>query len=120
MIWPAHADSRPHDHGTWGVVAVLEGDLKVTEYEREDDGSVPGKGRLRQVAELTAGPGTVACALPPHDEHHRLANPTSATTITVHTYGRAIEACNVFDLDTGTYEVLHPTYTSEPGANLLT
>lgn len=114
MVWPPHADSRPHDHRTWGVVGVLQGDLHVTGYEREDDGSVPGRARLRPTGELTAPPGAVAHVLPPHDEFHRLANPSDGTTITVHTYGRPIEACTVFDLETGTCEEVHPSYTSTP------
>ena len=114
MAWPAGADSLPHDHGTWGVVCVHEGALQVTDYERTDDGSEVGVAHLKALCTARAEAGAVASVLPPHDEHHRIQNPTDRLAVSVHTYGRPIERCTVFDLDAGTCEDARPAYTSVP------
>lgn len=89
MIWPPHSRSAAHDHGTWGVVAVTEGEVDVTNFEREDDGRDPSRARLRAACTLRAGPGAVATVLPPHEDFHSVYNPSdSRVAVTIHTYGR--------------------------------
>lgn len=89
MIWPPHSGSAAHDHGTWGVVAVAEGEVDVTNFEREDDGRDPSRARLRAACTLRATPGAVATVLPPHEDFHSVFNPSdSRTAVTIHTYGR--------------------------------
>jgi predicted metal-dependent enzyme (double-stranded beta helix superfamily) len=88
MIWPPHSGSAAHDHGTWGVVAVTEGEVDVTNFEREDDGRDPSRARLRAACTLRAAPGAVASVLPPHEDFHSVYNPSdSRTAVTIHTYG---------------------------------
>jgi len=89
MVWPPRMGSAPHDHGTWGVVAVVEGAVEVTNFEREDDGSQPGFAVLRPVCTLHAERGAVATVLPPHEDFHGVYNASdSLTAISIHTYGR--------------------------------
>ncbi len=109
MAWPAGADSQPHDHGTWGVVGVLEGQLELTEYDVSDDG-----GGLKETGKVQAGPGDVAYVVPPHKDVHRMRNTSDSTTVTVHVYGKPIESCQAFDLETGATSTITPTYTSRP------
>ena len=111
MAWPAGADSQPHDHGTWGVVGVLEGELELTEYEPITDGE-----KLREKTRFTAGPGDVASVIPPAKDVHRMRNASDSTTITIHVYGQPIESCRAFDAETGESRLLTPTYTSTPEA----
>jgi len=109
MAWPVGGDSQPHDHGTWGVVGVLEGQIELTEYE-----AASGSGGLKETAKVVAGPGGVAHVLPPNKDIHRMRNVSDSTTVTVHIYGKAIESCQAFDVETGETSTITPTYTSVP------
>lgn len=113
MVWPPGTGGLPHDHGIWGVVAVTEGELEITDFEREDDGSDVERAKLVPRANVRAIPGTVTHVLPPHDDHHALRNPSEDTTaVSVHTYGRDLRECRVFDLDTQRSEVVELEYTN--------
>jgi predicted metal-dependent enzyme (double-stranded beta helix superfamily) len=114
MAWPAGGDSLPHDHGTWGTVGVLEGTLQVTTYDRMDDGSDPLRAELMPTCTLRAEQGAVASVLPPHDEYHRIENPTGSLALSLHTYGREITRCHSYDLVSGAGTVEEPIYTSRP------
>lgn len=102
MVWPPGTGSAPHDHGTWGTVAVLEGNVLVTNYDREDDASEPLHAHLRALRTIRARPGDVATVLPPHEDFHSVVNPSNDQfALTIHTYGREPSSSNVVDLRTG-------------------
>ncbi|MEM8709492.1 MAG: cysteine dioxygenase family protein [Planctomycetota bacterium] len=109
MVWPAGADSQPHDHETWGVVAVLEGELEVTEYERGPRGE-----GLVVTARVTTRPGDVAWVIPPERDLHRMRNTSGRPAITLHTYGRAIETCHAYDERSGERRLVRPEYSTRP------
>ncbi|MDH3604429.1 MAG: hypothetical protein OEU26_32890, partial [Candidatus Tectomicrobia bacterium] len=50
-------DVPPHDHTTWAVIVGVQGTEENRFYERIDDGSVPGKGQLKQVGGEMVRPG---------------------------------------------------------------
>jgi len=114
MIWPPGSGGEPHDHGTWGIAAVSEGMIRITSFDREDSGSVPGHARLTERSWIDAGPGAVACVLPPHDEYHQVRNLTDERAISIHTYGADIRYCNAYDVEQQTTEVQYPTWTRRP------
>lgn len=88
MVWPAGRGGPPHDHGTWGVVAVAEGEVEVTNFEREDDGRDPERAVLRPLGTIRGKPGAVAWVLPPHEDFHCVLNPSQEqAALTIHTYG---------------------------------
>jgi predicted metal-dependent enzyme (double-stranded beta helix superfamily) len=88
MVWPPRTGAAPHDHGTWGTVAVVEGAVEVTNFEREDDGSRPDLAVLRPLGTVHAERGAVATVLPPHEDFHAVFNASpDRTAITIHTYG---------------------------------
>jgi len=96
MVWPAGVGGPPHDHGTWGVVSVVEGTVEVSQYE------LVGGASLRELATVEAGPGAVAHVLPPHEDWHRVRNVSSQhPALTLHTYGKDIVKNRVFDEATG-------------------
>lgn len=98
MAWPPGIMGAPHDHGTWGVVAVLEGHVQITDYERDDDGSTADQAALREVGSIVAGPGEIATVLPPHRDFHRVGNASrSAPALSLHTYGADVRHCHVLD-----------------------
>lgn len=111
MVWPAGADSRPHDHDTWGVVAVLEGELEVTEYDRAPSGD-----GLAVTARVTTRPGDVAWVIPPERDLHRMRNTSGQPAITLHTYGRSIASCHAYDERSGERTVVTPVYSTTPAA----
>ncbi|MEM9382310.1 MAG: cysteine dioxygenase family protein [Planctomycetota bacterium] len=108
MVWPKGADSQPHDHGTWGLAAVLEGALEITEYEPESN----GRGLSVQDT-FVARPGDVAVVLPPDRDLHRIRNVHDGESISLHVYGKNIEACEVVDTQTGTSRTVEPTYLTD-------
>jgi len=101
MVWPPGTGGWPHDHGTWGVVAVAEGAVDVTNFEREDDGSDPRHATLRPLPTLHARAGAVAWVLPPHEDFHAVRNAADGgTSVSIHTYGR--EPCTFHAVDPAT------------------
>lgn len=61
-----------HDHGSWGVACVVDGQDRYQRWERLDAGETPGTARLRLVEEYVSGPGDVAYWFDrPHDIHNQ-------------------------------------------------
>jgi predicted metal-dependent enzyme (double-stranded beta helix superfamily) len=83
--WLPGRGVAPHNHGTWAVVAGVEGPERNTFWRREDDGSRSGYARIVKVAEKDFGPGDVLTLLP--DAIHSVRNETGAVTVSLHTYG---------------------------------
>jgi predicted metal-dependent enzyme (double-stranded beta helix superfamily) len=81
---PGHGVA-PHNHGTWAVVAGVDGPERNTFWKRLDDGSRPGHARIVKVAEKDFGPGDVLTLLP--DAIHSVRNDTAAVTVSLHAYG---------------------------------
>jgi predicted metal-dependent enzyme (double-stranded beta helix superfamily) len=78
-----------HAHDTWGVFWVLQGALRVTDYELVD-----GAARAQRSARITAG--GAQCFCPPVSDWHRVATPADGLqTVSLHLYGPG------FDLHTG-------------------
>ncbi len=79
----------PHNHTTWAVIAGVFGDEHNVFYERTDDRSAPGTGRLRKTGELTVRPGN-ACALLP-DDFHTIEVTGGKPSLHLHLYGMSLE-----------------------------
>ena len=56
--WLPGRGTPPHDHGTWAVVAGLEGTERNSFWKRLDDRSRPGYAETVMVGERTFGPAT--------------------------------------------------------------
>ena len=96
-LWEPGEGTPVHDHGTWGVVGVLEGELKVTRFRRLDDGKTPGYADLREAGGGLRTPGSVLTLVPPHEDIHQVKNRHDGGSWTLHAYGRDISDCNTFD-----------------------
>jgi len=95
----------PHDHTTWAVIVGVDGEEENFFYERADDGSVPGKGTLRQVREEVVRFGTGVTLLP-QDIHHIQTG--AKPNMHLHMYGLSLEHLPnrvQFDTAQGTYKV---------------
>lgn len=115
MVWPAGICGLPHDHGTWGVVVVAEGDVEITDYTADRLDPSSDRVRLRERSRVIGQRGATAYVLPPNDEIHRVRNVTpNGIAVSIHTYGRDITSCRTFDLATGAATWTDVGYDSLP------
>jgi predicted metal-dependent enzyme (double-stranded beta helix superfamily) len=56
----ADAPTPVHNHNSWGVICVIGGRDRHILWAREDDGSHPGRARMRVVESRELGPGDIA------------------------------------------------------------
>lgn len=88
LSWLPQRGTQPHDHGTWAVVAGVDGLEKNEFFERADDRSRPGYAELRKVGEKVCGVGEVLAM--PRGVIHSVWNETEAVTVSLHIYGKHI------------------------------
>src|SRR5690606_20327515 len=97
LVWLPGQSTPIHDHSAWGVMGIVENELEEVAYDRLDDGSREGYAELREARGRMVGAGTVSYVLPPYEEIHRIGNPTSRPSLSLHVYGRDLDEVNVFD-----------------------
>lgn len=111
MAWPPGIQGGPHDHGTWGVIAVAEGEVILVNYEREDDGKNPSVVKLSPRDRVEGHVGDVGYVLPPEVDFHTVGNACKEQfSLTIHTYGRDITECNLACPESGQLTRVFPTY----------
>jgi predicted metal-dependent enzyme (double-stranded beta helix superfamily) len=86
IAWLPDRGAPPHNHGTWAVVAGVDGSEKNTFWKRLDDGSRPGYAEIISEGERVFGPGEVVAFLP--DDIHSVTNETDQVTVSLHVYGK--------------------------------
>ena len=84
--WLPGRGAPPHNHGTWAVVAGVDGPEKNIFWKRLDDGSRSGYAEIRIQGEKVFGPGDVLVMLP--DSIHSVVNETDRVTVSLHIYGK--------------------------------
>src|SRR5579863_6545588 len=93
--WRAGSRAPAHDHGTWALIAGVEGEEINTLWRRKDDGSRAGFAEIEEFSRVAVGPGQVLC-IGDHDIH---TVSTASPALAVHIYGMnttSIER-NIFD-----------------------
>jgi len=104
IVWRPGQWTPVHDHGSWGVVGVLEGALHERAWLRTspDDGRdaaitlVPG-------GVLVLGPGSVTSFVPNPDHIHVTGVPADAPPVlSLHLYGRNMNSFHMYDIGAGT------------------
>jgi predicted metal-dependent enzyme (double-stranded beta helix superfamily) len=83
--WLPGRGAPPHNHGTWAVVAGVEGLERNTLWSRVDDGARPGYAESRKSSERVVGPGDVLVFMP--EAIHSVVNESAQVTVSLHVYG---------------------------------
>ncbi len=92
VSWLPGRGTPPHDHGTWAVVAGVEGTERNIRYKRLDDGSRPGYAELEVKHDFNADEGDVVSIK--NSGIHAVINETDSITLSLHTYGKHINYTN--------------------------
>ena len=86
--WLPGRGTPPHDHGTWAVVAGIEGVERNIRFNRVDDNSRADYAELEEKHAFDAAPGELVCMKT--GGIHQVTNETDEMTLSLHTYGRHI------------------------------
>ncbi len=101
--WSPGQTTSIHDHLTWAVVGVCEGEERESIYRRTDDGSNPKRARLEVVGERINKKGHVT--LLGRAGIHRIDNVSIAPSLSIHMYGLDIGTAERHSYDPVTGEV---------------
>ncbi len=87
-VWHPGQTTPIHDHLTWAMIGVYEGEEREALFRRTDDGSNPKVAQLEMVSERTNTKGHVTVL--GHRGIHRVDNVSGKSTWSIHVYGRDI------------------------------
>ncbi len=104
VSWEPGNGVVPHDHGTWAVVAGIEGQERNTTYARLDDRSRPDYAEIEVKTEAFASPGDLVCIKT--GGIHSVWNDSDKVTLSLHTYGTHVNYTrrHQFNLETNAAE----------------
>ncbi len=112
LVWQPGQWTPVHDHGTWGVVGVVEGVLQERNYIRTDGHHDRDSGiELRRGGITLLAPGSVSTFVPNPDHIHVTGVPdTGPPVLSLHLYGREMNNFNIYDADAGTRRLIRVAY----------
>lgn len=109
LVWLPGQWTPVHDHGSWGVVGVVEGVLEERSYVRlspergADDGIVLARGGT-----VLLNRGAVTSFVPNPDHIHITGVPADRPrAVSLHLYGRTMSDFNLYDVAAGTRRRIH-------------
>ncbi len=104
IVWLPGQWTPVHDHGSWGVVGVVEGVLEERNYVRlspdrgADDGIELARGGVTLL-----GQGAVTSFVPNPDHIHITGVPAQRRrAVSLHLYGRTMNRFSIYDAAAGT------------------
>ncbi len=100
LVWLPGQWTPVHDHGSWGVVGVVEGVLEERSYVRltPDRGADEGIELARGGAILLSR-GAVTSFVPNPDHIHVTGvSPERPRAVSLHLYGRMMSSFNIYDV----------------------
>ena len=104
LVWLPGQWTPVHDHGSWGVVGILEGVLEERNYVRmsPDRGADEGI-HLAPGGVILLGRGAVTSFVPNPDHIHVTGVPAERSrAVSLHLYGRMMNSFNTYDIAAGT------------------
>ncbi len=114
LVWLPGQWTPVHDHGTWGVVGVIEGQLEEQSYMRAD----PDQSSERHTdIELHPGglallsPNSVSTFVPNPDHIHKTGCPEDLPRcVSLHLYGRTMSSFYSYDVAGGTRNLVEAAH----------
>ena len=115
FVWGPGHTTPIHDHTVWGLVGVLRGAERNTEFVRAGEGEPPQPGR-----EEVAKPGDVAKVSPTVGDIHRVTNVSDRPSVSIHVYGANIGQVSrhVYDDETGEEQTFVSGYSNQVLPNI--
>ena len=104
IVWQPGQWTPVHDHGSWGVVGVIEGVLEERSYVRlsPDRGANEGS-ELARGGTVLLRQGAVTSFVPTPDHIHVTGVPAERPrAVSLHLYGRMMSSFNIYDVAAGT------------------
>lgn len=89
LVWSPGQCTPIHDHGVWGIEAVLKNWVRVTSYTNCTQSP-------KETGSIILPPGSVAYVLPPDADIHQVAHYGEGQAITIHIYGRELKEGRFF------------------------
>lgn len=108
LVWRPGQWTPVHDHGTWGVVGIVQGLLEERAYMAAD-GAITGNAgiRLKRGGVVLLNPGAVTTFVPNPDHIHMTGVAEDrATCVSLHLYGRNMNSFHVYDVAAGTRRLI--------------
>ena len=104
LVWLPGQWTPVHDHGSWGVVGVVEGVLEERGYVRLSPDRNANEGiELARGGVVLLGPGAITSFVPNPDHIHVTGVPEERTrAVSLHLYGRMMSTFNIYDVAAGT------------------
>jgi predicted metal-dependent enzyme (double-stranded beta helix superfamily) len=109
IVWLPGQWTPVHDHGSWGVVGVVEGVLEERSYvrlspERDADSGID----MARGGVVLLGRGAVTSFVPNPDHIHVTGVPAERPrAVSLHLYGRMMSDFNIYDVAAGTRRRVH-------------
>ena len=106
LVWLPGQWTPIHDHGSWGVVGVVEGVLEERSYVRlSADRGADTNIDLVRGGVILLGHGAVTSLVPNPDHIHITGVPPERPrAVSLHLYGRTMDSFHVYDVAAGTRE----------------
>ncbi len=100
IVWLPGQWTPIHDHGSWGVVGIVEGVLEERSYVRlSPDRDADNDIELARGGVMLLGKGAVTSFVPNPDHIHVTGVPAERSrAVSLHLYGRMMTNFNVYDL----------------------
>ena len=100
IVWLPGQWTPVHDHGSWGVVGVVEGILEERSYVRlSPDRGADEDIELVRGGIVLLGQGAVTSFVPNPDHIHITGVPADRSrAVSLHLYGRSMSDFNIYDL----------------------
>ncbi|MFI4889318.1 MAG: cysteine dioxygenase [Steroidobacterales bacterium] len=104
LVWPPGQWTPVHDHGSWGVVGVMQGLLEERSYmPLEGEISADHGIRLKRGGVFILPEKALSSFVPNPDHIHMTGVPaTRPMAVTLHLYGRNMNSFHIYDVDRGT------------------
>src|SRR6266436_6161207 len=102
-VWHPGQTTPIHDHLTWALIGVYDGEEREALFRRTDDGSNPKIAKIEKVSEKINTKGHVTVL--GHRGIHRVDNISGEPTTSVHVYGRDIGHAERHSYDPVTGEI---------------